>query len=305
MARGPRVHAAAPRLRRPPSTTRPRPRARKGPIVTRAPSDPMGSPVGPRERRASKPRTGLRPTRRSTRRPRRTHCARVSARGPTDLSVAPRPRSERLTPLTRRPTLDSCERERNCHLLAPYDRRGRPQVDRDLRVFAKAWAQTRIVRQIGKRIALRRPRRAQERRGADRKPRYPPSNRHRAPSARLRRGARPQRPSTHQMGAPKYANREMASAGAAPSGPGVPWTARQSRGDARARRVDMSGSGAWSSTSTRFRSAPELFPSRSRVRGLYVAGGSTHPGPGVQGVSGDGAARALLTDLRVRRPSDS
>ena len=50
-----------------------------------------------------------------------------------------------------------------------------------------------------------------------------------------------------------------------------------------------------------FRPAPELFRYRSPVRGLYVAGGSTHPGPGVQGVSGDGAARALLADLRVRR----
>jgi phytoene dehydrogenase-like protein len=43
-----------------------------------------------------------------------------------------------------------------------------------------------------------------------------------------------------------------------------------------------------------FRPAPELCRYRSPVRGLYVAGGSTHPGPGVQGVSGDGAARALL-----------
>jgi phytoene dehydrogenase-like protein len=50
-----------------------------------------------------------------------------------------------------------------------------------------------------------------------------------------------------------------------------------------------------------FRPAPELCHYRSPLRGLYVAGGSTHPGPGVQGVSGDGAARAVLADLRVRR----
>jgi phytoene dehydrogenase-like protein len=45
-----------------------------------------------------------------------------------------------------------------------------------------------------------------------------------------------------------------------------------------------------------FRPAPELFRYRTPLRGLYVAGGWTHPGPGVQGVSGDGAGRALLAD---------
>jgi phytoene dehydrogenase-like protein len=50
-----------------------------------------------------------------------------------------------------------------------------------------------------------------------------------------------------------------------------------------------------------FRPAPELFRYRSPVRGLYLAGGATHPGPGVQGVSGDGAARVLLSDLALRR----
>jgi phytoene dehydrogenase-like protein len=37
------------------------------------------------------------------------------------------------------------------------------------------------------------------------------------------------------------------------------------------------------------------------VRGLYVAGASTHPGPGVHGVSGRGAADALLADLSPLR----
>ena len=50
-----------------------------------------------------------------------------------------------------------------------------------------------------------------------------------------------------------------------------------------------------------FRPAPEAFRYRTPLRGLYVAGGSTHPGPGVHGVSGDGAAKALLADLSPLR----
>jgi phytoene dehydrogenase-like protein len=50
-----------------------------------------------------------------------------------------------------------------------------------------------------------------------------------------------------------------------------------------------------------FRPAPELLRYRTPLRGLYVAGGWTHPGPGVQGVSGDGAARALVGDLSPLR----
>jgi phytoene dehydrogenase-like protein len=45
-----------------------------------------------------------------------------------------------------------------------------------------------------------------------------------------------------------------------------------------------------------FRPAPELARYRSPLRGLYVAGASTHPGPGVHGVSGKGAGEALLAD---------
>jgi len=45
-----------------------------------------------------------------------------------------------------------------------------------------------------------------------------------------------------------------------------------------------------------FRPAPELCRYRTPLRGLYLAGSSTHPGPGVHGVSGDGAARAVLAD---------
>ena len=50
-----------------------------------------------------------------------------------------------------------------------------------------------------------------------------------------------------------------------------------------------------------FRPAPELCRYRSPLRGLYVAGASTHPGGAVHGMSGRGAARALLRDRRLRR----
>ena len=50
-----------------------------------------------------------------------------------------------------------------------------------------------------------------------------------------------------------------------------------------------------------FRPAPELSRYRSPLRGLYVAGASTHPGGAVHGMSGRGAAHALLRDRRLRR----
>jgi phytoene dehydrogenase-like protein len=50
-----------------------------------------------------------------------------------------------------------------------------------------------------------------------------------------------------------------------------------------------------------FRPAPELSRYRTPVRGLYVAGASTHPGGAVHGMSGRGAARRLLRDRRLRR----
>jgi phytoene dehydrogenase-like protein len=49
-----------------------------------------------------------------------------------------------------------------------------------------------------------------------------------------------------------------------------------------------------------FRPAPELSRHRTPLRGLYVAGASIHPGGAVHGMSGRGAARALLRDRRVR-----
>jgi phytoene dehydrogenase-like protein len=50
-----------------------------------------------------------------------------------------------------------------------------------------------------------------------------------------------------------------------------------------------------------FRPAPELCRYRTPLRGLYMAGASVHPGGAVHGVSGRGAARALLRDRRLRR----
>jgi phytoene dehydrogenase-like protein len=49
-----------------------------------------------------------------------------------------------------------------------------------------------------------------------------------------------------------------------------------------------------------FRPAPELIRYRAPLRGLYVAGASVHPGGAVHGMSGRGAARALLADRRLR-----
>ncbi|MBX5441534.1 MAG: NAD(P)/FAD-dependent oxidoreductase [Solirubrobacteraceae bacterium] len=45
---------------------------------------------------------------------------------------------------------------------------------------------------------------------------------------------------------------------------------------------------------------PALARYRTPLRGLYVAGASVHPGGAVHGVSGRGAARALLSDRRLR-----
>ena len=49
-----------------------------------------------------------------------------------------------------------------------------------------------------------------------------------------------------------------------------------------------------------FRPAPELSRYRTPLRGLYMAGTSTHPGGAVHGMSGRGAADALLRDRRMR-----
>ncbi len=49
-----------------------------------------------------------------------------------------------------------------------------------------------------------------------------------------------------------------------------------------------------------FRPAPRMCRYRTPLRGLYVAGASVHPGPAVHGVTGRGAAHALLQDRRLR-----
>jgi phytoene dehydrogenase-like protein len=49
-----------------------------------------------------------------------------------------------------------------------------------------------------------------------------------------------------------------------------------------------------------FRPAPELCRHRTPLPGLYVTGASVHPGGSVQGMGGRSAARALLSDRRLR-----
>ena len=51
-----------------------------------------------------------------------------------------------------------------------------------------------------------------------------------------------------------------------------------------------------------FRPAPELARYRTPLRGLYLASASVHPGPGVHGVCGAGAARAVRADASALRP---
>ena len=50
-----------------------------------------------------------------------------------------------------------------------------------------------------------------------------------------------------------------------------------------------------------FRPAPELVRFRTPLKGLYVAGASVHPGGAVHGVSGRGAAKAVLADRSALR----
>ena len=50
-----------------------------------------------------------------------------------------------------------------------------------------------------------------------------------------------------------------------------------------------------------FRPDPRLCRYRTPLRGLYMAGASVHPGGAVHGMSGRGAARALLRDRKLRR----
>ena len=51
-----------------------------------------------------------------------------------------------------------------------------------------------------------------------------------------------------------------------------------------------------------FRPDPALFRYRTPLRGVYLAGASVHPGPGVHGVCGAGAARAVIADRPRLRP---
>ncbi len=84
--------------------------------------------------------------------------------------------------------------------------------------------------------------------------------------------------------------------------------ARHVRGPAQSEREnpslvggDLSGGTYELDQQLVFRPAPELCRYRTPLTGLFVAGASVHPGGAVHGVSGDGAARALLRERR-RRP---
>jgi len=61
------------------------------------------------------------------------------------------------------------------------------------------------------------------------------------------------------------------------------------------------GGGSYALDQLIFRPLPSLSPYRTPVRGLYLASASTFPGAAVHGVAGDAAARAALTDRRLRR----
>ena len=81
--------------------------------------------------------------------------------------------------------------------------------------------------------------------------------------------------------------------------------ARHVRGPAQSEREnpslvggDLSGGTYELDQQLIFRPAPELCRYRTPVAGLFVAGASVHPGGAVHGVSGDGAARALLRERR-------
>jgi phytoene dehydrogenase-like protein len=59
---------------------------------------------------------------------------------------------------------------------------------------------------------------------------------------------------------------------------------------------DLSGGSCELDQQLLFRPAPELCRGRTPLPGLYLAGASVHPGPGVHGASGSAAARVLLAD---------
>jgi phytoene dehydrogenase-like protein len=65
---------------------------------------------------------------------------------------------------------------------------------------------------------------------------------------------------------------------------------------------DLGGGSAEVDQQLVFRPAPELSCYRTPLHGLYVASASVHPGPGVHGVCGAGAARAVRADSSGLRP---
>jgi phytoene dehydrogenase-like protein len=65
---------------------------------------------------------------------------------------------------------------------------------------------------------------------------------------------------------------------------------------------DLSGGSGELDQQLVFRPVPEMARYRTPLRGLYLASASVHPGPGVHGVPGAGAARAVRADAAGLRP---
>jgi phytoene dehydrogenase-like protein len=61
------------------------------------------------------------------------------------------------------------------------------------------------------------------------------------------------------------------------------------------------GGGSYELDQLVFRPVPSLSPYRTPLRGLYLGSASAFPGGAVHGIPGDAAARAALTDARLRR----
>ncbi|HST42741.1 MAG TPA: NAD(P)/FAD-dependent oxidoreductase [Conexibacter sp.] len=61
------------------------------------------------------------------------------------------------------------------------------------------------------------------------------------------------------------------------------------------------GGGSYALDQLVFRPLPSLSPYRTPLRGLYLGSASTFPGGAVHGVPGNAAAKAALTDARMRR----
>ena len=150
---------------------------------------------------------------------------------------------------------------------------------------------------------------------ARRGPRAPGARRRTAlaarPDARTRRAAhavrlRP-RPSRYELEDEAVADRIQAQLERFAPGFGDVVRARYTRSPAQTERDnpsllggDLAGGSMEIDQQLIFRPAPRMCRYRTPLHGLYIAGASVHPGPAVHGVTGRGAADALLRDRRLR-----